>query len=66
MKALIESYAENIVIDPLVAIIHFDGSTEIKEYFKKHKLTSNVLFSNTLATQREERKNENAENERPG
>lgn len=49
MKALIESFAEKIVIDPLVANIYFDGSTDIKEYFKKHKLTSNVLFSNTLA-----------------
>lgn len=49
MRALIESYVDNIVVDTLTAAIYFDDSTEFKDYFKKHKLTNNALFSNALA-----------------
>ena len=49
MRTLIESYVDNIITDSLAAAFYFDESTEIKDYFKRHKLTNNALFSNTLA-----------------
>ncbi len=49
MAAIIESFKDSVLVDDQIVSLYFSGTPELEQYFRKHKLSSDTLYSNALA-----------------
>lgn len=49
MVAIIESFKDSVLVDDQIVSLYFSGTPELEQYFRKHKLSSDALYSNALA-----------------